>query len=259
MRDPSLINKVEYNGESVTIITINPDIKYDIEDYDLFDPKEFGKYINSIERICRTSYEYREMISYLRQNINMNKCSFYENVNNIDSFKIKIEIHHEPLCLYDICQVIYNKRLALGELLDEEMVAKEVMFVHYNNLVGLISLSETVHELVHNNYLFVPTDKVYGQYKKFISLYEKYIPMELFDKLERIEEVTKTYQGDIDNNILEKKYVYLDVTGSYELPNYQHIISLMDQRIKEIKNNYSNNNNIVKRNTPFTYTKKEVL
>ena len=83
----------------------------------------------------------------------MNKCSFYENVSNIDSNDIKIEIHHEPISLYDICIIVYNKRNFFHENLSE--LLKEVMLLHYKLLIGLIPLAETVHELVHNKYLFI--------------------------------------------------------------------------------------------------------
>lgn len=236
MRDTINLKQIEYDGEEISIIAINDPPIFDGEDYDLFDTNEFRKYITDIKRICRGSFEYRRMINYLRENMDMNKCSFYENVNNIDTFKIKIHIHHHPFTIEDICCIVYNKRLSHNESLEVEMVAKEVMYLHYNLLVGLIPLAETPHELVHNNYLFIPIDKVLGFFRDFVSLYEDYMSPELLDKLERNIDFTNSYNDGLQQNILQRKYVYLDITGSYKLPKYEDIIKLMDRRIQEIKN-----------------------
>ena len=72
------------------IISMENIPEYDIQDYDIFNEKSFNKYIADIEKIVRSSFEYEEFISYLRNYMDMNKCSFFENVNNIDTTKIKI-------------------------------------------------------------------------------------------------------------------------------------------------------------------------
>lgn len=238
MRDPDKINKVEYNGDSLSIITIGEIPEFDIEDYDLFDQKEFNKYINDIEKkIVRQSFEYRQYTKFLRENMDMNKCSFYENVNNIDTFKIKIHIHHEPFNLFELCLIVYNKRVFYNEDLDAEMVAKEVMYLHYKLLVGLIPLSETVHELVHNNYLFVPLQKVMGNINFFIDAYHDFIPPDLLELLDKNKEYSDRYHDAIEENILHKEYVYLDVSGSYSLPNYEELVQIMNDKIREMKDN----------------------
>ncbi len=235
MRDPYELKEVEYSGQKLSVIEIDYIPEYDLEDYDLMDSKEFNKYIFSIEKIVRGSFEYRQLITFLRENMDMNKCSFYENVNNIDTCKIKIHIHHHPFTLYDICLMVYNKRSFYGESLEEEMVAKEVMFLHYNLMVGLIPLAETVHELVHNNYLFIPLDKVMGNYQQFINMYEDFMSPEQIDVLERNIEYTKTYIEGKQNHILSKNYVYIDLTGAYEMPALSEVITMMDTKIKQIQ------------------------
>ena len=235
MRDPNNMIQIDYyNNDPLTIIQIDSIPEYDIEDYDLFDDKDRKKYFSDIERIVRGSFEYRQMVKFLHDNMDMNKCSFYENVNNIDSYKIKIHIHHDPITLYDICLIVFNKRQALGEPTDPESVAKEVMYLHYNMMVGLIPLAETVHELVHNQYLFVPTDKVFGKYREFVELYRDFMLPEQIDTLERIEEATIYYNTD-SMNILAKSYIHLDLSGAYKLPRFEDVIQSMKIRIDDIK------------------------
>jgi len=151
-----------------------------------------------------------------------------------DTTKVHIEIHHEPLSLYDICLIVYNKRVAFNEPLDEEYVAKEVMYLHYNLMVGLIPLAETVHQLVHAQYLFVPTTAVLGKYREFVDRYQPYMIPEQLETLEHIEEATKVYDSDDAKLLLSKNYIYIDMSGSYNLPKTEDIISMVKDRIKDI-------------------------
>ena len=243
MRDPLNLNPIEFNNEKYTIISIDEIPEYDLADYDLCDDRDFKQYMSAIEKDVRGSFEYKQMIQYMRENMDMNKCSFYQNVNNIDTFKIKIEIHHEPITLYDICLIVFNKRKFYHESLDEEMVAKEVMYLHYNLMIGLIPLAETVHELVHNQYLFVPTDKVLGRYKDFVELYHAFMLPEQFDILNRIEEATNAYNNDYQS-ILDMNYIYLDLSGAYSLPKKEDVVQAMKNRIDDIRN--KKNNTLIK-------------
>ena len=217
---PEFIDKIE--------ITNIP--QFDIADYNLTDDKEIFKYITTVERVCRNSRCYKKLIDFLRNYVDMNKCSFYKNINNIDTSSIKIHIHHSPFTLFDISNIIYMKRMTMGESLSVTMVAKEVMYCHYNMWVGLIPLSETVHEMVHNGYLFIPTDAVYGKYKEFVEQYKDYLgPIE--NTLERLEEATKAYDYNKETKILTMNAIYIDPTGAYELPDMNTIIELLKDKI----------------------------
>lgn len=240
MRDPINVKEIEYNGDSVKVIQFDQIPKFDVEDWDLMDDKDFKKYIDNLEKIIRTSYEYKAMVRYLRENMNMNQCTFYQNVNNIDTFKIKIELHHEPFTLHDLCNIVYNKRCYYGESLEENMVAKEVMYLHYKLMVGLVPLSETVHQLVHNGYLFVPATHVLGNFKEFVNEYWDFISPEVQEIYNRILEYTDHYIKDTsDLHVLDKKYIYLDVSGAYDFPTLNDIVNSMNDRINEIKESYN--------------------
>ena len=240
MRDPLNIVKVDYNTPGFEILKIDDLPEYGIVDYDLMDDKDRKHYFDDIERMVRTSFEYRQFTKYLRENCDMNKCSIYESVTNVDSFKIKIHLHHHPFTLYDIVTIVYNKRCVYQESLNVELVAKEVLFLHYSLYVGLIPLSETVHELVHNNYLFIPLNRVFGAFKEFANMYIDFIPVEILDLLDRNIEYTEKFNEDSEfanMHILNKNYVYLDLSGSFEKPNYDDITKMLSNRIRNIKDN----------------------
>lgn len=175
--------------------------------------REKARVIKQIEQIVRGSIEYRQYIDYLKKNIDMNSCSYFSGVNRKEGKKISIEIHHEPFYLYDIAQIVLEKQI------DDERskvnpirLAEEVMKLHYQNKVGLVPISKTVHELVHNDKIFIPLQNVYGDYLAFLEEYEDYIPNDITSMLET--KLTLSHTSDSqDMSILEKKYVYLEVDG----------------------------------------------
>ena len=225
--------------------------EFNISDYDLSNPKELSKYFKSIERICRNSRTYKKLINFLRENVDMNKCSYFKNVDNIDTYSLKIHIHHTPLTLYDIVTTVYNKRLLNHESLSEMMVAKEVMWLHYNLFVGLIPLSETVHGSVHNGQAFIPTTKVYGMYKTFVKLYEPYMDKELLKVLSNMEEMSEDY--DTITKLLEVSPVFIDYEEGigFEFPNPQELSAVLSKKIKEMDKSEVSNQYTIKDKDTF--------
>ena len=110
--------------------------------------------------------------------MDMDKCAFLYGVSNHEGFDIKIEIHHYPFSLEDIVEIVVRKRQFYQEDMSAFMVAKEVMSLHYKLMIGLIPLSETVHELNHNHRIFIPIDKLMGRYRLFVEAYKQFITPE---------------------------------------------------------------------------------
>jgi hypothetical protein len=184
-------------------------------DYILFNDKDKIKFIKTIEKIIRSSMEYKDYISYLKDVVDMTQCSFFTNINsNGARHKVSIEIHHEPFTLYDISDIVLSKHINQGIALDPLTIAEEVMKLHYQNKVGLIPLSSTVHELVHSGKLMLPLQCVAGDYIKFIEEYYDDISNELHSILRKKVELSKEVS---DTSILEKRFVYIEVEG-FRLP-----------------------------------------
>lgn len=237
MRNPENINRLDITDTKTDTIKLSSIPEFEIEDWDLSDPKQFKKYINTIERIVRGSFEYRQFVGFLRDYVGMNKCSIYERVTNQDSFKVKIHIHHEPITLYDIVIAVYNRRAANREPLSEDMVAKEVMYQHYMLRVGLIPLSETVHELVHNQFIFIPTTAVFGKYWELVDIYHDYMEPETLDTLKKIEEISTNFNMDENKKVLETHMIHLDTSESYDT-DLDKVKQVLESRIDEIKESY---------------------
>jgi hypothetical protein len=219
--------------EVIKLTNIPP---YDLNDWNLADQKDFKKFLSELEKSVRGSFEYQQYIQYLRNSFNMNSCAFYRNVSNVPNPKIKIHVHHDPITLYDICTIIFRKRQTLGEPIDEESIAKEVMWNHYNGFVGLIPLSETAHELVHANYLFVPCTHVFGDYKEFVNMYKQFFTLDQLDLLKDIEDASELYTSDRAKHLFEQRFTYVDDSGAYDLPDKQKIIQMLNERKQELYN-----------------------
>ena len=78
---------------------------------------------------------------------------------------------------------------------------------YYDNLIGLIPLSTTVHELVHSGYIFIPTHKVFGDYRKFLNKYKIGVTKELLNKIKLLEKISNEDNNDKNLNILKRKYI----------------------------------------------------
>lgn len=178
--------------------------------YNIITEKDKAKTVKTCERMIRSSLEYKDYIKFLKEYIDMNKCSFWGNVKMDHYSKVKIEIHHSPFTLYDITMTILLKHLDLYGEINLFEVSEEVMKLHYQCRVGLIPLSTTVHKLVHNGSIFIPVQNVRGDWLSFYKEYEPYIPQDMKDKLKAIIRFSKECQ---DYSLLETKYTYIEVDG----------------------------------------------
>nr|DAE83440.1 MAG TPA: hypothetical protein [Caudoviricetes sp.] len=236
MRNPYSLSMVQSSSNEPEVIKLTNIPPYDLNDWNLADQKDFKKFLSELEKSVRGSFEYQQYIQYLRNSFNMNSCAFYRNVSNVPNPKIKIHVHHDPITLYDICTIVFRKRQTLGEPIDEESIAKEVMWNHYNGFVGLIPLSETAHELVHANYLFVPCTHVFGDYKEFVNMYKQFFTLDQLDLLKDIEDASALYTSDRANHLFEQRFTYVDDSGAYDLPDKQKIIQMLNERKQELYN-----------------------
>lgn len=178
--------------------------------YNIVSEKDKIKTVKTCERMIRSSLEYKDYIKFLKDYIDMTKCSFFGNSKMDRYSKFKVEIHHSPFTLYDITMTILIKHLDYYGQINLFEVCEEVMKLHYQCKVGLIPLSTTVHKLVHEGMLFIPVQNVRGDWLSFYKEYEPFMPQDMKDKLKSIVKFSKECQ---DYSLLETKYTYVDVDG----------------------------------------------
>ena len=182
----------------------------------LTNAKDRHKFISRVEKIIRSSKEYRDYIQFLKEHIGLDKCIFFQNITNGGENKrsrISIELHHEPFTLYDIVNVVLTKYQDEGLPINDLLIADEVLELHYANQVGLVPLSKTMHQMIHNSTkLIVPLNMCYGAYSEFLEKYEPYIDEELYEKLERKMNETAALTPE-SFEAIKKQFTYLDVDG----------------------------------------------
>lgn len=225
----------------VTTLTMDEVPEFDFATYDLNSDKDLKKYLRYIEGEVRHSFEYREFIAYIKDFYGMNQSGF-EQVDTTNNKAIKIEIHHYPYSLFDIVSIIYHKRCYYNESLEPQMLAKEVMMLHYKLLVGLVPLTTTEHQLMHDGKLFYPANKILGRWDVFEKLYQSWIGSDLLDMTERIRQYSDDNSDLMKTmEILQPKHIVYQFNkeSGYRLPEPANIQNNLNNRLKEIKkNNY---------------------
>lgn len=180
---------------------------------DLSTIKSRTKFIKQVEKYIRSSLEYRDYIQYLKDNIDMDRCAFFQKVTSNGSKKVRIEVHHEPFTLFDYVEIVLDKFEKEGVPINNLMIADEVMDLHYRNMVGLIPLSTTIHKAVHSSdKIPIPLNMVYGNYSDLLKEYEPYISDDLYDKLERKIEMTKSLTAE-SFDALVQQFTYIEAEG----------------------------------------------
>ena len=180
--------------------------------------KARDKYVKRVERVVRQSMEYRDYIAFLKEHMDLDSCIFFQNVTSKGKKRVSIELHHEQFTLYDYVNVVLQKFIDEGMPLNDLMIADEVLEMHYANQVGLVPLSKTAHQIIHNSEkLLVPLNMVYGQYSEFLEKYDNYIDedklgVDLYDKLSRKMEMTKNLTPE-SFDAIKKEFTYLEVDG----------------------------------------------
>jgi len=82
------------------------DILYN--EYDFYEEKNIIKYTKSIEKLFRSSIEYRRWV-YIQNQYRVLKCPFTGITNELENGLL--ELHHHPITLYDICNIIIDSML----------------------------------------------------------------------------------------------------------------------------------------------------
>jgi hypothetical protein len=150
-----------------------------------YDERSYKKFIKNIERTIRSSREYKIYVELLRTNLTaLNLDNILSNITINDA---DLEFHHYPFTLYDIVDVIVMEKFMKKEKFTSFGISKEVMDLHYQNIIGLVPLTKTNHELAHNGDIFISTKQIFGNYKDFIKKYNEAVTQELIEKVKDIE------------------------------------------------------------------------
>lgn len=209
------------------------------EVYTFRTPKERVKFIKMVESVCRKSMEYKEYIRFLKRNTDFRRCTILKGLNTNNGKRYSIELHHEPFTLFDIVETVLNKREMLGEKIEPLSIADEVMALHYDGKVGLIHLSTTMHQLVHDDKIFIPLQYIYQSYNEFYSEYRPYFNPLVIEKLEmKVEMSLKT--DDFVSDSIDPCFTYINIDG-FDFPEipaeWKDTLHMEDASVKSNEEN----------------------
>lgn len=150
--------------------------------------KEFDAFIKNVERLVRSSFEYKLWISYIIDNLGQKECSLtHESIN-----ECPVVIHHHPINLYTIVKTIINDYLKHEKEFSTFDIAIKIIELHYQNKIGYMPLLSDLHEKFHSGFLKLPIELVNGDYK---YLFQKYQLED--DELQRIYEFCNVHVEDL--------------------------------------------------------------
>lgn len=174
-----------------------------------FDDKIFSRFVKSVEKLVRNDRSYRNYVGKIKEaEDNLAKDVI---LNNLKSSDVSIELHHHPFTLYDIVSIVALHNFNNDIEFTSFSLAKEVLGLHYANLVGLAPMSMTTHELAHLNYdkskkryISLTKKQIFGKYDEFAEMYKDGMTLETRHKLATFEEISNDETFKIDQKDLFK-------------------------------------------------------
>ena len=149
----------------------------------LYNEKERVKFIRTIVSTVRKCPEYARYRTFLIENVDMDRCSMLSGLSAEDTLAAGLELHHAPLALYDICELVLGQMQVDGERLTTFAVANRVMAYHWRGMVGLVPLTQTLHEAVHAGQLYVDPRTIFGNWQGLLDENRAGITEHLAEKL----------------------------------------------------------------------------
>lgn len=183
-----------------------------ISRYSLFnDPDYFNRFIKNVESLFRRVHPfYNYYKAYLINDIGLDRCQVQSNI----SIEIaNLEMHHTILTLYDEIFLITKYHLRVHGYVDTMIVLNDLINSHKENIIPLVMLSETNHELYHNNALFIPIECVFGNFMEFILKYKEGITYPIIYKLKNY--LDNNYNTTKKDDLLELNNRLLSINNWY--------------------------------------------
>ncbi len=217
-------------------LSINGDffgIQYMVNSID--DEKEYIKFIKQIERMIRGSEEYRNFISYLKTELDINYCFI---LNTMTSENVKIEMHHYPYNLFSIVSIVINRFKSVKKSFNTFIISYIVMQLHYQNKIGLIPLSETMHQYIHSDTtdnIIIEKEHIIGNVKEFYNEYKDYMTTEEKLLYERYKDTRTIPEDQRTNSKFFSNSIRNNYISAIKSINVETNTSIEHKEIKQVE------------------------
>lgn len=176
---------------------------YKDPDY-MFSLENEVSFVKAVERMVRTSKYYSRYIAHMKNDLGMNFCQVKGNIVEDDDNGINdlIEMHHGPIfTLFDVVSIILNYMLVKNMKITTFSVANKVIEEHFKHRVQTVMLCETVHQLVHDNKVFLNYKQGFGDLYSFLEIYYEGLEESQIDKILDYIEKSKKYDSNDFGNL----------------------------------------------------------
>lgn len=147
------------------------------------DDKTKTKFIKTVVAMVRKCPEYGRYRNFLLENLDMDRCSILSGLDQDESKAAGLELHHAPLSLYDITELVLGQMLYDQKRITTFSIANLVMAYHWKGYVGLVPLTETVHEAVHSGQVHVDPRSIFGNWQALLMENSNGLTEHLAEKL----------------------------------------------------------------------------
>lgn len=199
---------IEVNKPNTNPTIDSDDSYYEIPFYKdvdyMFSLENEVAFIKAVERMVRTSKYYSRYIAHMKVDLGMNFCQVKGNIIEDDDSGINdlIEMHHGPIfTLFDVVSIILNYMLVKNMKITTFSVANKVIEEHFKHRVQTVMLCETVHQLVHDNKIFLNYKQGFGDLYSFLETYYEGLDKMQVDKIIDYIEKSKKYDSNDFGNL----------------------------------------------------------
>ena len=152
----------------------------------LYDDKARTKFIKTIVATVRKCPEYARYRTFLLENLDMDRCSILSDLTPEEVSAAGLEIHHAPLGLYDICELVLGQMQVDEARITTFSVANRVMAYHWKGWVGLVPLTQTIHEAVHAGQVHVDPRTIFGNWGALLDANRAGLTEHLAEKMRAV-------------------------------------------------------------------------
>lgn len=216
-KDSINMNELPKNNDQVVDIDMSVgDFTPDGCRYESVDDLTEKAILNLERTMIRSSYEYKNYINYLKNELDLTTCELMPGIDT-KTDPVSLEFHHYPFTLFDITQTVARELIqnGNGDPVSGFDIAEQVMKEHYENNIGLIPLTTTLHSMAHSGAIQIPLKYINGNFNNFYNKYKEFMTPELIEKYQD-NLVSSTSENIKENNDekLAKKILFFNIDYS---------------------------------------------
>ena len=152
----------------------------------LYDDRGRVSFIKTVTAMVRKCPEYARYRTFLLENLDMNRCSILSDLTPEEVSAAGLEVHHAPLALYDIAELVLGQMQVDGMRITTFSVANRIMAYHWKGWVGLVPLTQTIHEAVHAGQVHIDPRTIFGNWGALLDANRGGLTEHLAEKMRAI-------------------------------------------------------------------------